>query len=86
MAKQAERHNPDHVAQIAAQLLQGRHDAEPHHVKQAVSTARLIIDAARAEPEEPAAEPEPAPEPKPEPEPQPEPEPKAEAEAEKPKG
>lgn len=39
-------HNPDHVAQIAAVLLSGRHDAEPHHVQGAVSTARLILDEA----------------------------------------
>lgn len=63
-------HNPDHVAQVAAGLLAGRFDAEPHQIKQAVDTARLIIDAAN-EPEDVAAEaPEPetpaAPEPEPE--------------------
>jgi hypothetical protein len=39
-------HNPDHVAQIAAALLSGFPESEPHHVKQAVSTARLILDEA----------------------------------------
>lgn len=46
-AKQdVERHNPDQVAQVAAMLLQGRHDAEPHHVKAAVVTAKAILDEA----------------------------------------
>jgi hypothetical protein len=78
---------PEILADLAARLLQGRHDAEPHHVKQAVATARLIVAEAHAgEPEAPAiAAPEPqpakaaaAPEPAPSPaESKPEPEAKA---------
>jgi len=46
-------HNADQVAFIAATLLQGRFDAEPHQISKAVATARVILDAAQ-----PAEEPE----------------------------
>lgn len=41
-----DRHNPDQVAQIATILLQGCANAEPHHAKAAIVTARMILDLA----------------------------------------
>jgi hypothetical protein len=52
------KHNHVHVASIAAALLSGRHDAEPHHVKAAVGTANAILDEAYAGEFEDGAEPE----------------------------
>ncbi|HEY2178106.1 MAG TPA: hypothetical protein VGH15_05940 [Caulobacteraceae bacterium] len=55
MAKKAD-HDPAAVAVIAATLLAGRHDAEPHHIKGAVAAAHNILDEAAAPREEAAAE------------------------------
>lgn len=46
------RHDPVLTAQIAAMLLQGRSDAEPHHVEAAVTTAKVVIDKAAGHPTE----------------------------------
>jgi len=39
-------HDPREVAQIAAHLLSGYHDAEPHHIKMAIAAARTVLDQA----------------------------------------
>jgi len=44
-------HSLDHVLHIAAVLLQGKFDAEPHHVKTAVATAKLLLDEVHGAPE-----------------------------------
>lgn len=64
-------HHAHLIAHVAAALLSGRHDAEPHHVKAAVETAKAIVDQAHSVAGEPVDDPvvEPAPEPESEPEP-----------------
>ena len=54
----ADKHDPDKVAHIAAALLSGKHDAEPHHIKAAVAAAHGILDEAAIELPEPEPEPE----------------------------
>lgn len=63
-------HDQNAVAHIAATLLSGFHNAEPHNIEAAVANAKAILDASAPEPK---WEPKPKWKPKPESEPEPEP-------------
>ena len=61
------RHDPHHVAHLAAVLLSSRPEPEAHHIKAAVEAARALLDEAHRGDDEDMAPPAAAPE-KPEPE------------------
>ena len=48
------RHDPNHVAHIAAIILSSRPEVEGHHIKAAVASARAVLDEAHRSDEEPA--------------------------------
>ena len=42
------RHNPDHVAALAAQMLPAHGGTEIHHIRRSIATANLLLDEVHA--------------------------------------